>query len=102
MYIYLNVYQHLTGAKLFMLHGNTWNYLTVCKQMTIVNWIIRNKYLNVKPFNMSFKSVLNKMFTNIILIHIWLNMMDIFCLSYFLLMLSNCRIDLIYLAGIGW
>ena len=33
MYIYLNVYKQMTDVKLWLLHSNTWNYLTVYKQM---------------------------------------------------------------------
>ena len=33
MYIYSNVCKQMTDVKLLMLRINTWNYLTVCKQM---------------------------------------------------------------------
>ena len=33
MYIYLNVCKQMTDIKLLLLHRNTWNNLTVCKQM---------------------------------------------------------------------
>ena len=33
MYIYLNVCKQMTDVKLLLLHSNTWNHLTVCKQM---------------------------------------------------------------------
>ena len=32
MYIILNVYKQMT-VKLWLLYRNTWNYLTICKQM---------------------------------------------------------------------
>ena len=31
MYIYLNVCKQMTDVKLLLLHSNTWNHLTVCK-----------------------------------------------------------------------
>ena len=33
MYINLNVYRQMTDVKSFLFHSNTWNHLTVCKQM---------------------------------------------------------------------
>ena len=33
MYIYLNAYKQMTDVKLLLLHSNTWNHLTVYKQM---------------------------------------------------------------------
>ena len=33
MYINLNVNKQMTDVKLLLLHNNTWNHLTVCKQM---------------------------------------------------------------------
>ena len=33
MYIYLNVCKWMNDVKLFLLHTNSWNHLTVCKQM---------------------------------------------------------------------
>ena len=34
MYIYLNVCKQMTDVNFFLLlHSNTWNYLTVCKQI---------------------------------------------------------------------
>ena len=33
MYIRLNVYKQMTDVKLLFLHSNTWNHLTLCKQM---------------------------------------------------------------------
>ena len=33
MYISLNVCKQMTDVKLLLLHSNTWNQLTVCKQM---------------------------------------------------------------------
>ena len=33
MYIYLNVCKQMTDIQLLLLHSNTWNHLTVCKQM---------------------------------------------------------------------
>ena len=32
MYIYLNPCKQMTDVKLLVLHINTWNHLTVCKQ----------------------------------------------------------------------
>ena len=32
-YIHLNVCKQTTGVKLLLLHSNTWNYLTLRKQM---------------------------------------------------------------------
>ena len=31
MYIYSNVYKQMTDVELLLLHSNTWNHLTVCK-----------------------------------------------------------------------
>ena len=33
MYIYFNVCKQMTDVKLLLLHSNTWNHLTMCKQM---------------------------------------------------------------------
>ena len=33
MYMNLNVCKQMTNVKLLLLHSNTWNLLTVCKQM---------------------------------------------------------------------
>ena len=33
MYIYLNVCKQMTDVKLLLLYSNTWNHLTVRKQM---------------------------------------------------------------------
>ena len=33
MYVYLNVFKQMTDVELLLLHSNTWNYLTVCKQI---------------------------------------------------------------------
>ena len=33
MNIYLNVYKQMTDVKLLLLHRDTWNNVTVCKQM---------------------------------------------------------------------
>ena len=35
MYIHLNVYHQVTEVKLLLFPNNTWNHLTVCKQMII-------------------------------------------------------------------
>ena len=32
-YIYLNMYKHMTDVKFLLLHINTWNNLTVSKEM---------------------------------------------------------------------
>ena len=51
MYNYLNVNKEMTDGKLLRLHSNTWNHLTVYKQMS--------------PG--SFKNVINKMCLQIIM-----------------------------------
>ena len=33
MYIHLNVCEPMTDVELLLLHRNTWNHLTLCKQM---------------------------------------------------------------------
>ena len=33
MYIYINVRKEISDANLLLLHSNTQNYLTMCKQM---------------------------------------------------------------------
>ena len=33
MYIYLDECKQMTDIELLLLHRNTWNHLTVCKQM---------------------------------------------------------------------
>ena len=33
MYIHLNLYKEMTDVKLLLLRSNTWNILTLCKQM---------------------------------------------------------------------
>ena len=33
MYIYLDMYKQMTDVKSWLLHSNTWNHLTVCKQL---------------------------------------------------------------------
>ena len=32
MYIYLNVFKQTTDARLLLLHSDTWNHLTMCKE----------------------------------------------------------------------
>ena len=34
MYIYSNVFKQMIDIKLLLFHYNTWNDLTVCKQIT--------------------------------------------------------------------
>ena len=57
----------------WLLHSDTWNLLTVCKQITNNNTIIRERYKYLKPFNWVqkkeekkssglFKNVINKMY----------------------------------------
>ena len=48
MYIYLNVCKQMTDVKLLLLYSNTWNHLTVCKQ--IINRIIRIWLKYLKTF----------------------------------------------------
>ena len=39
MYIYLNVWKQMTDVIiLLLLHRNTWNHLTVCKEMRNVEY----------------------------------------------------------------
>ena len=33
MYIHLNACKQITDVKFLLLHRNTWNHFTVCKQM---------------------------------------------------------------------
>ena len=35
MYVYLNAYKQVTDVKLLLLPNNTWNHLTVYKEMII-------------------------------------------------------------------
>ena len=75
MYIHLNGCERMTDVKLLLLHSNTWNHLTLSKQIinNKLNYLCQ-KYL--KPFNCeqkissgSFKNVINKMCLQIM--YIW-------------------------------
>ena len=46
--ILLNVYKLITDVKLLLLHSNTWNYLTVTKQMSpdMIKKILSTKFLD--------------------------------------------------------
>ena len=50
LYIYFNVLKRMTDVKLLLVHRNTWNHLTVCKQMS----------------SGSFENIINKMCLQII------------------------------------
>ena len=50
IHIYLNVYKQMIDVKLLLLHSNSGNHLTVCKQVWRSKWndLYNKKYL--KPF----------------------------------------------------
>ena len=49
MYDYLNVCKQMTGAKLFVLHCNTWNHLIVSQQ--IITWLVGSLvFMAYQPF----------------------------------------------------